>query len=227
MSRRSLVYQSLFAERIGGIQLRQGPRSPVREDQAPNGPSSPPIPNEPSSTSVSANDDMADPKVREVMKTQVDRLDNRGYADNGIAAFKEAAARFMKRQFGVPLDPVTEINHAIGSKPALAMLPACFINPGDVTLALTVPGYPDRRHPYEYYGGDVHSLPLTAENDFFPDLAGIPADIKKRAKLLVINYPNSPTGKTATVDFYKKVIAAFAREHRILVVQDATLSSAS
>ena len=117
------------------------------------------------------------------------------------------------------LDPVTEVNHAIGSKPALAMLPACFINPGDVTL-MTVPGYPVAGTHTKYYGGDVHSLPLTAENDFFPDLAGIPADIKKRAKLLVINYPNSPTGKTATTDFYKRVID-FAREHRVLVVQDA------
>ena len=122
-------------------------------------------------------------------------------------------------EFGVALDPVTEVNHAIGSKPALAMLPACFINPGDVTL-MTVPGYPVAGTHTKYYGGDVHSLPLTAENDFYPDLAGIPADIKKRAKLLVINYPNSPTGKTATVDFYKKVID-FAREHRVLVVQDA------
>src|SRR6202034_2831338 len=62
--------------------------------------------------------------------------------------------------------------------------------------------------------------PRPPEDHFFPALPGTPADIKKRAKLLVINYPNSPTGKTATVDFYKKVIA-FAREHRILVVQDA------
>ena len=48
------------------------------------------------------------------------------------------------------------------------MLPACFINPGDVTL-MTVPGYPVAGTHTSYYGGDVHRLPLLAENDFLPD----------------------------------------------------------
>src|SRR5204862_3628986 len=126
-----------------------------------------------------------DPLVRDALKREVDKLENRGYADNGIAAFKEAAAGFMKKTFGVELDPVSEINHAIGSKPALAMLPAAFINPGDVTL-MTVPGYPVAGTHAKYYGGDVHKLPLLESNSFFPDLDGIPAEIKRRAKLLVI-----------------------------------------
>jgi LL-diaminopimelate aminotransferase len=168
---------------------------------------------------IGENDDMADPLVREVLKQEVDRLENRGYADNGIAAFKEAAAGFMKKYFDVSLDPVTEVNHAIGSKPALAMLPAAFINPGDVTL-MTVPGYPVAGTHTKYYGGEVYNLPLREENSFFPDLAGIPADIRRRAKLLVINYPNSPTGAVATRDFYRQVID-FARTNRVVVVQDA------
>ena len=214
-------FQSLFAERIGGVNYGKG--TEIYKFEKIKRAKRAVIAAHPERAildfGIGENDDMADPKVREVMKTQVDKLDNRGYADNGIAAFKEAAACFMKRQFGVTLDPATEINHAIGSKPALAMLPACFINPGDVTL-MTVPGYPVAGTHTKYYGGDVHSLSLSAENDFFPDLVGIPADIKKRAKLLVINYPNSPTGKTATVDFYKKVIE-FAHAHRLIVVQDA------
>jgi LL-diaminopimelate aminotransferase len=168
---------------------------------------------------IGENDDMADPRVRDVLKREVEKLENRGYADNGIAAYKEAAAGFMKKVFGVQLDPVTEVNHAIGSKPALAMLPACFINPGDVTL-MTVPGYPVAGTHTAYYGGTVHKLPLLPENNFCPDLAGIPADVRKRAKLLVLNYPNSPTGATATRDFYRRVID-FARTNEIVVVQDA------
>src|SRR5690606_849259 len=112
--------------------------------------------------------------------------ENRGYADNGIAEFREAVARFMERNFGVKLDPAREINHSIGSKPALAMLPAAFINPGDVTL-MTVPGYPVAGTHTRYYGGQVYRLPLLPENDFFPDLKSIPADIVQRAKLLVLN----------------------------------------
>src|SRR5437879_1163773 len=73
---------------------------------------------------IGENDEMADPLVRDVLKREADKLENRGYADNGIAAYKEAAAAFMKRTFGVALDAATEINHAIGSKPALAMMPA-------------------------------------------------------------------------------------------------------
>ncbi|MGL4554225.1 MAG: LL-diaminopimelate aminotransferase [Gemmataceae bacterium] len=168
---------------------------------------------------IGENDDMAPEAVRAALKAHVDRPDNRGYADNGIAAYKEAAAAFMHRRFGVTLDPVTEVNHAIGSKPAYAMLPAAFINPGDVTL-MTVPGYPVAGTHTRYYGGEVHALPLRAENGFYPDLAGIPADVRKRAKLLVINYPNSPTGQTATEDFYRRVID-FARTNQVVVVQDA------
>jgi LL-diaminopimelate aminotransferase len=168
---------------------------------------------------IGENDEMADPLVRDTLKREVDKLENRGYADNGIQAFKDAAAGFMKKVFSVTLDPVTEVNHAIGSKPALAMLPACFINPGDVTL-MTAPGYPVAGTHTMYYGGEVHNLPLLEENGFYPDLNTIPPDIKKRAKLLVINYPNSPTGAVATRDFYERVID-FARTNRVIVVQDA------
>jgi LL-diaminopimelate aminotransferase len=168
---------------------------------------------------IGENDDMAPPAVREAMQREVDQLANRGYADNGITEFKEAAARFMDRTFGVKLDPATEINHAIGSKPAFAMLPAVFINPGDITL-MTVPGYPVAGTHTAYYGGTVHKLPLLPENNFFPDLNGIPADVRKRAKLLVLNYPNSPTGQVATTDFYKRVID-FAHTNHIVIVQDA------
>ena len=168
---------------------------------------------------IGENEAMADPAVREVMAREINQPENRGYADNGIAEFKEAAARFMQREFGVALDPATEINHTIGSKPAYAMLPACFIDPGDVTL-MTVPGYPVAGTHTNYYGGIVHKLPLLAENDFLPDLASIPADVLQRAKMLVLNYPNSPTGKTAPREFYAQVVE-FAKANDLVVVQDA------
>lgn len=168
---------------------------------------------------IGENDEMAPESVRKVLAAEANKPENRGYADNGIAVYKEAAARFMQREFGVTIDPVKEVNHCIGTKTALAMLPAAFINPGDVTL-MTVPGYPVAGTHTKYYGGDVHRLPLLARNNFFPDLETIPADVVARAKMLVICYPNSPTGKTATVDFYKRVID-FALKNKIVVVQDA------
>jgi LL-diaminopimelate aminotransferase len=214
-------FQPLFAERIGGANYGKGTEIYKFEKikRAKRAVLAAHPERQLLDFGIGENDDMADPLVREVGKKEIDKLENRGYADNGIQSFKDAAAGFMKKVFGVTLDSATEINHAIGSKPALAMLPACFINPGDVTL-MTVPGYPVAGTHTKYYGGEVHNLPLLEENGFYPDLAGIPADIKKRSKLLVINYPNSPTGAVATRDFYKRVID-FALTNRIVVVQDA------
>lgn len=214
-------FQELFAERLGGIKYGKG--TEIYKFEKIKRAKRAALTAHPERRlldfGIGENDDMADPLIRDILKREVDKLENRGYADNGIAGFKEAAAGFMKRVFDVSLDPATEINHAIGSKPALAMFPAAFINPGDITL-MTVPGYPVAGTHTKYYGGEVYNLPLREENGFYPDLAGIPADIRRRAKLLVINYPNSPTGAVATRDFYRQVVD-FARTNRIVVVQDA------
>src|SRR5438067_3868763 len=214
-------FQTRFAERIGGANYGKGTEIYKFEKikRAKRAVLAAHPERELLDFGIGENDEMADPLVREVGKREIDQLENRGYADNGIQAFKDAAAGFMKKVFGVTLDPVTEVNHAIGSKPALAMLPAVFINPGDVTL-MTVPGYPVAGTHTVYYGGEVYKLPLREENGFYPDLGAIPADIRRRAKLLVLNYPNSPTGATATRDFYRQVID-FARTNHIIVVQDA------
>jgi LL-diaminopimelate aminotransferase len=214
-------FQHLFAERIGGKNYGKG--SEIYKFEKIKRAKRKALAEHPElkllDFGIGENDDMADSFVRETMKQEIDKVENRGYADNGIANYKEAAAEFMKTTFGVTVDPVEEVCHCIGSKPAYAMLPACFINPGDVTL-MTVPGYPVAGTHTRYYGGEVHRLPLLEKNHFFPHLDGIPADIKKRAKLLVINYPNSPTGAVATTDFYKKVIE-FAHQNEIIIVQDA------
>lgn len=214
-------FQSLFAERIGGANYGKG--TDIYKFEKIKRAKRAAVAAHPERKlldfGIGENDDMADEIVRDTLKRAVDELENRGYADNGIQAFKDAAAGFMKKVFDVSIDPVTEVNHAIGSKPALAMLPACFINPGDVTL-MTVPGYPVAGTHTRYYGGEVYKLPLLPENGFYPDLKAIPPDIRKRAKLLVINYPNSPTGAVATRDFYRQVID-FANTNQVVVVQDA------
>src|SRR5262245_26542063 len=214
-------FQSLFADRIGGANYGKG--TEIYKFEKIKRAKRAALQAHPERRlldfGIGENDDMADPLVRETLKAEVDKLENRGYADNGIQAFKDAAAQFMTRVFGVTPDPVTEVNHAIGSKPALAMLPAIFINAGDVTL-MTVPGYPVAGTHTKYYGGEVYRLPLREENGFYPDLVSIPADIRRRAKLLVLNYPNSPTGAVATRDFYRQVID-FAQTNQLVVVQDA------
>lgn len=214
-------FQQLFAERIGGAGYGKGTEiykfekiKRAKRKALADYPDRPLV-----DFGIGENDSMAAEVVRQKMASEINRPENRGYADNGIAAFKQAVARFMDRQFGVSLDPNTEINHCIGSKTALAMLPACFINPGDITM-MTVPGYPVAGTHTKYYGGTVHRLPLLAENDFYPDFDSVSADVWQKTKLVVLNYPNSPTGKVADEDFYKRVIE-LAHKHQFVVVQDA------
>ncbi|MCH8841219.1 MAG: LL-diaminopimelate aminotransferase, partial [Planctomycetes bacterium] len=168
---------------------------------------------------IGENDGVADRVVLSTMADEMGKPENRGYADNGPLEFKNAVARFMLRQYGVELDPATEVNHCIGSKTALSILPAAFINPGDITL-MTVPGYPVAGTHTTYYGGVVYRLPLLAENGFLPDLNSIPGDVLDKAKLLVLCFPNSPTGATAPREFYEEVIG-FARTNHLVVIQDA------
>lgn len=214
-------FQELFADRIGGKQY--GKSNEIYKFEKIKRAKRKALADHPDrgllDFGIGENDAMAASDVRQRMAGEIDRLENRGYADNGIADFKEAAARFMQRQFGVTLDAATQVNHCIGSKTALSMLPACFINPGDITM-MTVPGYPVAGTHTRYYGGQVHRLPLLAENDFYPDFDSVAPEVWERTKLLVLNYPNSPTGQVATADFYRRVID-LAHEHRFVVIQDA------
>jgi LL-diaminopimelate aminotransferase len=214
-------FQRLFAERIGGANYGKG--TAIYKFEKIKRAKRKALAEHPERAlvdfGIGENDEMAPESIRAVMAREINRPENRGYADNGTIEFKEAAAGFMLRNFGVQLDAARQINHCIGSKTALAMLPAAFINPGDITL-MTVPGYPVAGTHTKYYGGVVYALPLVPENDFLPDLDAIPADVRSRAKLLVLCYPNSPTGRVATREFYERVID-FAKKNEIVIVQDA------
>ena len=214
-------FQKLFAERIGGIHYGKGTDIyKFEKNKRAKRKALADFPNRHLlDFGIGENDAMAAPSIRAKMAEEINKLENRGYADNGCLEYKEAVARFMKRRFNVSLDPATEINHCMGSKTALAMVPDVFINPGDVTL-MTVPGYPVAGTHTRYNGGEVYKLPLLAENDFYPDLDSIPDDILAKAKLLVVNYPNSPTGQLGTPKFFEMLIA-FAHKNDVVIVQDA------
>jgi LL-diaminopimelate aminotransferase len=218
--------QTLFAERIGGTQFGKEDKiykfekiKRAKREAVKNNPGMELI-----DLGVGEPDERTFDLVLETLRSEAGRHENRGYSDNGIEEFKAAAAAYLKRVFGVDgISPEREVNHSIGSKPALAMMPAAFINPGDVTL-MTVPGYPVAGTHTQWYGGQVYNIPLEKENGFLPDLESIPAEIRKRAKLLVINYPNNPTGARATESFYRDVIE-FALKNNVVVVQDAAYAA--
>jgi LL-diaminopimelate aminotransferase len=203
--------QQLFAERIGGVNYGKSTAiykfEKIKRAKAAAKKAKPDVAL--IDLGVGEPDEMAFPQVVKALQTEAAKPENRGYADNGGADFKQAAARYMKNLFGVMVDPDTEVLHSI--------------NPGDYVL-MTVPGYPVFGTHAKYYGGLVHNLKLTAENNFLPDLKSIPADILAKAKVLVLNYPNNPTGACATRKFFEEVVA-FAKQHNLIVIQDAAYGS--
>ncbi|MEL0117449.1 MAG: LL-diaminopimelate aminotransferase [Opitutae bacterium] len=225
MSEESYI-QNLFAERIGGNSFGKDTAiykfekiKRAKLAAKAEKPDTPII-----DMGVGEPDEMAFPEVVNALQTAAAKPENRGYADNGGATFKSAAAKWMESVFGVSnIDTETEVVHSIGSKTALSLLPKCFINPGDVVL-MTTPGYPVFGTHAQYLGGEVYNLPLTEENNFLPQLGNIPADILGRAKAIVVNYPNNPTGASATIKFFEELVS-FAKENDLIVIQDAAYSA--
>ena len=218
--------QSLFAERLGGKMF--GKETKIYKFEKIKRAKRAALAAHPGAElidfGVGEPDEMAFPGVVQSLQKEAEKPENRGYADNGIREFKDAAARYMEKVYNVNgINPETEVLHGIGSKPVLAMFPAIFINPGDITL-MTAPGYPIMATHTRWYGGEVVHLPLREENGFLPDLDALSLDVKKRAKLLYINYPNNPTGAGATRAFFEKVVA-FAKAHNVIVVHDAAYAA--
>ena len=218
--------QELFAERIGGNQYGKSTAiykfEKIKRAKKAAKEAKPGV--ELIDMGVGEPDEMAFPVVIQALQEEAAKPENRGYADNGGEDFKEAAAKYMGEVFGVSdIDSMTEVVHSIGSKTALSMIPACFINPGDYVL-MTVPGYPVLGTHAQYLGGYVHNMKLEEANDFLPDFDAIPADVLEKAKILVLNYPNNPTGASATLDFFAKAVA-FAKANNLIIIQDAAYAS--
>ncbi|MBI2931428.1 MAG: aminotransferase class I/II-fold pyridoxal phosphate-dependent enzyme [Planctomycetes bacterium] len=135
----------------------------------------------------------------------------------GIEEFRAAVRAFMKRRYDVGLDP-KEVCLGVGSKELIAHMPLALTNPGDVVL-VPEPGYPPYRSGAIFASCEPYVMPLRRSAGFLPDLDAVPADIANRARILYVNYPNNPTGATATREFYAKCVD-FAARHGTLVVSD-------
>ena len=214
--------QNLFSERIGGVnygkdtaiykfeKIKRAKKAAL--DANPDA--------EIIDMGVGEPDEMAFPEVVTKLHEEAQKPENRGYSYNGGQALKIAAANFLKKECEVSdINPDTEVLHSIGSKAALSILPAAFINPNDYAI-MTIPGYPVFGTHTKYYGGKVHNLALTAENNYLPNLNSIPDEVLKKAKVLVLNYPNNPTGASATKEFFSEVVD-FAKRNNLIVIHDA------
>ncbi len=158
--------------------------------------------------------------IIEALKVGAEDPENHRYPSyQGMRSFRVAVADWYKERFNVDLDPDTEVIALIGSKEGIAHAPLAFIDPGDVGL-FADPGYTVYPTSISFAGGEPYGVPILKENDFLPDLNAIPEDIRKRAQLIFLNYPNNPTTAVAEEGFFKDVVD-FASKNNILICHDA------
>lgn len=144
---------------------------------------------------------------------------NHGYPNfKGKPEFRQAVAAWMKRRYNVDIDPETEVQPLIGSKEGLAHITFAYIDAGDYSIVPS-PYYPVHSRATWIADGHVHHVPLTAENNFLPDLDSIPEEVAHKAKLFFVSYPNNPTAGVADLAFYEKLVA-YCRKYNIVLVSD-------
>lgn len=148
-----------------------------------------------------------------------DQSNHRYPFDEGVPAFRQEAAKFLKARFGLDIKAEEELITTIGSKDGISHLPLAVVNPGEVVL-VPQPGYPVYQASALFAGAEPYIMPLREENNYLPDLGAIPEDIAKRAALMFLNYPNNPTAAVADKAFYEEALA-FAKRNEILIASDA------
>jgi len=172
---------------------------------------------------IGSPDSPVDESIVDVLAKAVHDPSTHGYPSfRGLPKYLEAAAGFVKDRFGTSLDPSTQVLALSGSKEGLAHVCMSYCGPGDVALVPDV-FYPVHARAPLLNGADVHYMATSAASGFLPDFDAIPADVAKRAKILIVNYPNNPTGAVATLEFYERAVA-YARTHNLVLISDLAYS---
>jgi LL-diaminopimelate aminotransferase len=160
------------------------------------------------------------PHVVEALKRSADDPTHHGYMPfGGTPDYRQAWSDFYGQRFSVEIDPNTELVGLLGSKEGVFNLAMAWLNPGDVAL-VPDPGYTPYTAGAKFAGAEVVYMPLLEENGFLPDFEAIPTETWQRARLMWLNYPNNPTGATATPEFFAKAVA-LAHQHGFLLAHDA------
>ncbi len=141
---------------------------------------------------------------------------------NGLPRLREAIARWYFDRFGVRLDADRQTLPLIGSKEGLANLMRAYLNVGD-TILIPSPCYPAYFGAARLCEAEIVELPLREEDGFVPRLEEVPADVAQRARMLILNYPNNPTGGVCDLAFYEKAVQ-WCRDHRVMLVSDIAYS---
>lgn len=162
------------------------------------------------------------PHVLQALTDAAAKPENYLYAIVDLPELLEAVARWYSRRYGVALDPATEITSVLGSQEGLSHIGLSILDEGDVVL-LPEPCYPVFADGAALAGAELHYMPLREENHYLIDFSEIPEDLARRAKLMIVSYPNNPTCSLAPDSFYDELIA-FAKKYDIVVIHDNAYS---
>lgn len=169
---------------------------------------------------IGAPDLPTPPFVLKTLFDEVQNPENHRYSPyQGIREFREAVSQFYKTRYNVDLDPEKEVLMLIGSKEGIYHFIHTVIDQGDGVL-LPNPGYPVYRIATQLAGGKIFDLPLTAENNFIPDLLTLSTEQVSQSKLMLLNFPANPTAATVDSEFFAEAIH-FAKNNNLIVANDA------
>ncbi|HBU12228.1 MAG TPA: LL-diaminopimelate aminotransferase [Clostridiales bacterium] len=155
------------------------------------------------------------------LKNAAANTDNYKYSLADMPALTQAVISWYDRRYGVTLAP-EEITSVYGSQEGIAHIAFPLCNPGDVVI-VPVPCYPVFKFGPLMAGAEIYETPLLPENNFLIDFSSIPEDIARRAKMIVVSYPNNPVTAVAPYSFYVELVA-WAKKHEIAVVHDNAYS---
>jgi len=166
------------------------------------------------------NPDLGTPKhiVAKLIEAAQNPKNHRYSASRGITRLRVAITQWYRDRYGVELDPDSEAIATIGAKEGLAHLALAVLQPGDGALVPN-PTYPIHSYSVVIADGDLRSVPLTPDGDFFGRLEETAKLAWPKAKLLILSFPHNPTTMCVDRSFFEQVVA-FAREHRLMVVHD-------
>ena len=140
----------------------------------------------------------------------------------GVPLYLESVARFMKRRFDVGVDAASEVHALAGAKEGIAQIITATAGSGDVVLVPEI-YYPVYARASLLAGADVHFVPMRASTGFLVDFDAIPASVLRRSRILIVNYPNNPTGAVAEREYFERAVA-FAHQHGLILVSDLAYS---
>ena len=161
-------------------------------------------------------------RIMEVMAEAVMKPANYVYAINDTQQLLDAVAQWYKRRYDVELNSETEICSLLGSQDGLSHIALSILDPGDVML-VPDPCYPIFADGPRIAGAELYYMPLQKENDYVIQLQDIPEEIARKAKFMLVSYPNNPTAAMAPESFYHEVVA-FAKKYDIIVLHDNAYS---